>query len=1172
METHKEFKENVADLTKIPPNEFEKYFQNWMERDDVARSLQAKLRSDLIKNFNKTNLGKHIMSHTMTSTGGSTMRLTLSPLVLALNTLVAEFLYAQNCHFTLSVFCTEVPFRNTLPDFESMRRFRFNNEEIAEIWQAVTGAKASKRDLNKHIIQNYETNPNMSLLLLIIKYLLKREAEDHLKRNAEVQTDKQEKENKSISAQVSDPEKKSAKDENLQHINQYLLILSQKVVEMTREFEQFAKQRHESRSRTLKSARSREYYTLNKSLERITENMKAMAQTKRKNKRLSNIVESIDNLTQQFGKCAQNFDNVTKVLSNREEQKPMEEKPKRNKVKFKEKQTETESQEKSYAEWIHEMRNTENGQRFLNRVEISLRKALTKHREQMQSETDIKMKHLKSLMRLHYQQKLSKHLLQDPKINLEETRKCNDNIEKKLQQFEKKQMELLEKLKESSLELREAQQQRKEDNAILTVEEKIHEKKDILKTIYVQRRVDQENFPKTSIRSDNVRENTNPVKDIEENSLSKPQSFNHGESPKPLEKDENNMETGISKTLQLREDQDQTLAKPDHMIEAEAAASILKDVSKTKEAIVDMARTIVDQGRSVDHIIYDAKLRIQQLENESNQLEQNFQSYLERRKRDQEQAAEGHNEKIPIPNFKENSITQGKQIISARMLTDRKTFEDDGDDEIDKEFELIKETLRQGHEQIEKPKSSNSESSTSSLEVRNAILEAKLKFFEHENTIRKCREQGEEIRSGNLLQKHLEKYPEIYELPDYFNQNFGQGTSETNIQLSEKINDHKERKQENLESSLSEINIKDKTLNDDHNIELSPMLNFESPNMEDLAVTSVRGELFPKHDEKVTLETTTRTNDSEHNLRYNEPIPKQSKDLVKALKGTKNLKEKPMPQTDTTAQLIKQSMAKMQQLFEQQSKSQDTLREMVNEITQERDLQREDKPFTYKYQLHERPSEALDKSLTTTVTSTTTATTITTQASEERNEKNHLQNLENVVNLNRISNTSVPSRLNLSSESEDSIDSKQLEIEMTAETIKEIDEEEEQTKRETKGKEQLPMEHDELGQLSDSTETSDLHPLPSSNKKHQQIESQLPQEFGQIDDYPKMDDLNLYNPINGKEIGEILTESNRTFVPIDLELGDSTSTHSSSDLEISTGDQNRNAKNLADDSESDFWA
>lgn len=49
---------NLADLSKIPANEFEQHFHEWMERDDVARALQAKLRCDLIQNFNKTNLGK----------------------------------------------------------------------------------------------------------------------------------------------------------------------------------------------------------------------------------------------------------------------------------------------------------------------------------------------------------------------------------------------------------------------------------------------------------------------------------------------------------------------------------------------------------------------------------------------------------------------------------------------------------------------------------------------------------------------------------------------------------------------------------------------------------------------------------------------------------------------------------------------------------------------------------------------------------------------------------------------------------------------------------------------------------------------------------------------------------------------------------------------------------
>ncbi len=60
-------------------------------------------------------------------------RMVLSPMVLVINTLVAEFLYAQNCHFSLSVFSSEVPYKNVLPDFEKVNKFRFDSVELDEI-------------------------------------------------------------------------------------------------------------------------------------------------------------------------------------------------------------------------------------------------------------------------------------------------------------------------------------------------------------------------------------------------------------------------------------------------------------------------------------------------------------------------------------------------------------------------------------------------------------------------------------------------------------------------------------------------------------------------------------------------------------------------------------------------------------------------------------------------------------------------------------------------------------------------------------------------------------------------------------------------------------------------------------------------------------------------------
>ncbi|KAM7350715.1 uncharacterized protein ACRADG_009205 isoform 2-T2 [Cochliomyia hominivorax] len=1220
-------------------------------------------------------LGKHIISHTMSSTGGSNIRLTLSPLVLALNTLVAEFLYAQNCHFTLSVFCTEIPFRNTLPDFESMRKFRFNHEEIYEIWEAVTGSKANKRDLHKQVIQNYETNPNISLLMLILKYLLKKDPLEQHKRNAEVQTETKEKIHKSISAHNSERENKTPakmaapKDDNLKHINNYLQKLSDKVLEMTQEFEKFTKQCHESRTRNLKSARNREYYNLNKSLERITENMKVMAQTKRKNKRLTSIVESIDNLTQQFGKCAQNFDNVTKVLGNKEE------KPKRVKLKVKEKQTETEFVEKSYAEWIYDMRNTENGQKFLNRVEKSLRKALAKHREQLQNETEIKMKHLKSLMRLHYQQKLSKHLLHDPKVNLDEVRKCNDNIERKLQQFEKKQIELMHKLQDSSQDLKEAQEQRRQESTeTKSLQQEINPKSQNVdmqdKVTTVDFNTDEEQvLPTNDIENIPEKQANKMLEKIENVSLIEKIDHKTNENVKEISEDPNNLLQTHDHAKRISEESKTLLQikskTHDHANQiGDESKSLLHDVSKAQEEILVIAKNIAEEGRSVDHIIYDAKLRIQQLENESNQLEQNFQSYLERRKRSQEQDPI---QKQICPDIQENlsAITSLKQkLLSTRMTNKRqnedhkksKFEEEEQDADIDEEFQRIKETLQQSQEVKDKPKSAKSDSSTSSLEIRNAILEAKLKFFEHENTIRKCREQGEELRSGNFLQKELEKYTEMDELAEYMNENLklmpqmelrdltkaGSDRRETSLwEIKEKtlnedpkfaegsikyLNSHKPEDTEALSvrrelfPKEDKTESKDKSLDGEQDIDLNRLREQKSQRQEDVIGLSTRRELFPK--QTIIIEENRginlgpsrewkphRDEDIKGLGTRRELFPKDPKtkilaqDLIEKLKYPKSLAQhtKTVPEKigdsvepKNNSDLLKRSMAKMQKLFEQQAKSQETLREMVKDIVHQKETRKQDLQNVSTQGTQQRPQDILDKSFTTTMTSTntTTITTNTSQMSEE------LPIKKPTTILTRFSNKKTkPAMLNLSSDSEESFDSKNLELEITQDTIKDIEDGEEENEANKKDLEKHKAQED-IDHISESYESSELHSLPFPMKGHkedkgkqkpqedelrllqfpkknlQKVERNFEQELGEIDDSPNIPVLDLYSPANDKEIGEVLSESNRIFAPINTKISESSTTQSSSELEISTGHQTKNSKNLADegDSESDFWA
>ena len=98
--------------------------------------------------------------------------LLLSSMALGLHTLVAEFLYEQNCHYTLSVFCSEMPHRHTLPDFEGRAEFRFSQEELQQVLTAVLGEqRETLLQFEQTVHQAYGT-PQQSLLLALLKSLV----------------------------------------------------------------------------------------------------------------------------------------------------------------------------------------------------------------------------------------------------------------------------------------------------------------------------------------------------------------------------------------------------------------------------------------------------------------------------------------------------------------------------------------------------------------------------------------------------------------------------------------------------------------------------------------------------------------------------------------------------------------------------------------------------------------------------------------------------------------------------------------------------------------------------------------------------------------------------------------------------------------------------------------
>lgn len=95
-------------------------------------------------------------------------------MTLALHTLVAEFLYVQNCHYTLSVFCSETPHHHTLPDFERRKEFRFSSDELQQVLQAILGEQQQQQQLAlvaQNVLRLYAEQRD-SLLLDFFKALV----------------------------------------------------------------------------------------------------------------------------------------------------------------------------------------------------------------------------------------------------------------------------------------------------------------------------------------------------------------------------------------------------------------------------------------------------------------------------------------------------------------------------------------------------------------------------------------------------------------------------------------------------------------------------------------------------------------------------------------------------------------------------------------------------------------------------------------------------------------------------------------------------------------------------------------------------------------------------------------------------------------------------------------
>lgn len=120
-------KVNLDELKKIPQDEFKEILTSWMQKAEITKTLQKKLRKQLVTDFQRTELARHLDAEKQKNLFNSKEYV--------IDTLQAEHLYSHNNHFTLSIFFTETCHPTLLPNFEQEKKFRFEKEEINDLME-----------------------------------------------------------------------------------------------------------------------------------------------------------------------------------------------------------------------------------------------------------------------------------------------------------------------------------------------------------------------------------------------------------------------------------------------------------------------------------------------------------------------------------------------------------------------------------------------------------------------------------------------------------------------------------------------------------------------------------------------------------------------------------------------------------------------------------------------------------------------------------------------------------------------------------------------------------------------------------------------------------------------------------------------------------------------------
>lgn len=254
--------------------------------------------------------------------------------LLALNSLVAEYLYTQNCQFTLSVFATEVSFPNALPDFYSDPvPYRFSVIQQQDLLRSFGVTQEIESDIRKQYLTWDTNSQNTSLLFTMLQSMCSAAKPDN---GVALRMASKSSQTKIKYKPIHQSNKLFFRNRKLLHrVHSHLNALISNIMQIMKTIETVPSKKHVQHIIS-KLHRKRQY------LERLPIKHKLLKKIVDSTCRLSSELESlVDMLNIKKGPESETINLDNPIIT---------------------------SQTSQYCDWVQELKNSANGKRFLQHI------------------------------------------------------------------------------------------------------------------------------------------------------------------------------------------------------------------------------------------------------------------------------------------------------------------------------------------------------------------------------------------------------------------------------------------------------------------------------------------------------------------------------------------------------------------------------------------------------------------------------------------------------------------------------------------------------------------------------------------------------------------------------------------------------------------------------------